>query len=45
MFPEFGDVLSAKIGSIVAGLETAEEAMMDANEQVLKIMEKAGYYD
>lgn len=45
MFPEFGDVLSAKIGSIVAGLETAEEAMQDANEQVLKIMEKAGYYD
>ena len=26
-------------------VETAEEAMMDANEQVLKIMEKAGYYD
>ena len=41
---EVGTEISVAISDAIAGTKTAEQALMDANEAIDKIMQKAGYY-
>ncbi len=44
-YVELCDILGTAASEVVAGTNTAEEALNDAQEQINQIMEDAGYYD
>jgi len=44
-YVELADILGTAASEVVAGTKTAEEALNEAQEEINRIMEDAGYYD
>lgn len=43
-WPEIGDLLGNALNSVIVGAKSAEDAFQEANEEVDKILQEAGYY-